>query len=79
MHHQLLLSFTSEELRDGFLTHLESATQHFVSSKSVDNTQFMNSLLVKLDRLESQSGDATEQHQQQKDTLLSTSILDSSG
>ena len=35
----------------------------------------MNSLLAKLDRLKSQSGDATEQ---QKDTLPSTSILDSS-
>ena len=35
----------------------------------MDNAQLMNSLLAKLDRLESQSGDATEQ---QKDNLPST-------
>ena len=55
---------------------MESAKQRLFPGKSVDNAQFMNSLLAKLDRLESQSGDATEQ---QKDNLPSTSILDSSG
>ena len=73
MCHQLLLRFPSEEQRDGFLARMESAKQHLFSGKSVDNAQFMNSLLAKLDRLESQSGDATEQ---QKDNL--PSILDSS-
>ena len=76
MRHQLQLSFPSEELRDSFLARMESAKQRLFPGKSVDNAQFMNSLLAKLDRLESQSGDATEQ---QKDNLPSTSILDSSG
>ena len=74
--HQLQLSFPSEELRDGFLARMESAKQCLFPGKSVDNAQLMNSLLAKLDWLESQSGDATEQ---QKDNLPSTSILDSSG
>ena len=46
--------------------------------KSVDNAQFMNALLAKLDRLESQSIDGTEQ-QQQDEALPCASILDSSG
>ena len=49
--HQLQLSFPSEELRDSFLTRLEHAKKLFFSRKSVDNAQFMNALLAKLDRL----------------------------
>ena len=52
VHHQLQLSFPSEELRDSFLTWLEYAKNLFFSRKSVDNAQFMNALLAnKLDRL----------------------------
>ena len=51
VHHQLQLSFPSEELRDSFLTRLEHAKKLFFSRKSVDNAQFMNALLAKLDRL----------------------------
>ena len=76
MGHQLQLSFPSEELRVGFLAQMESVKQRLFPCKSVDNAKFMNFVLAKLDRLESQSGDATEQ---QKDNLPSTSILDSSG
>ena len=39
---------------------MESAKQRLFPGKSVDNAQFMNSLLAKLDKLESQSGDAAE-------------------
>ena len=53
MHHQLQLSFPSEELKDSFLTWLEHAKKPFFSIKSVDNAQFMNALLAKLDRLQS--------------------------
>ena len=45
------LSFPSEELRDSFLTRLEHAKKLFFYRKSVDNAQFMNALLAKLDRL----------------------------
>ena len=41
----------NEELRDSFLTRLEHAKKLFFSRKSVDNAQFMNALLAKLDRL----------------------------
>ena len=51
VHHQLQLSFPSEELRDSFLTRLEHAKKLFFPIKSVDNAQFMNALLAKLDRL----------------------------
>ena len=51
VHHQLQLSFPSEELRDSFHTRLEHAKKLFFSRKSVDNAQFMNALLAKLDRL----------------------------
>ena len=37
VHHQLQLSFPSEELRDSFLTRLEHAKKLFFSRKSVDN------------------------------------------
>ena len=51
--------------------------------KSVDIAQFMNALLAKLDRLESQSVDGTQQQQQQQqqqqdEALPCASILDSS-
>ena len=68
--HQLQLSFPSEELRDSFLTRLEQAKKLWFPRKSVDNAQFMNALLAKLDRLESQSVDGTEQQQQQQDEAL---------
>ena len=58
VHHQLQLSFPSEELRDSFLTQLEHAKKLLEHAKkllfprkSVDNAQFMNALLAKLDRL----------------------------
>ena len=38
--------------------------------KSMDNANFMNDLLTKLDRLESQSGDATKQYQQDEPIQL---------
>ena len=50
-HHQLQLSFPSEELRDSFLSWLEHAKKLFFPRKSVDNAQFMNAQLAKLDRL----------------------------
>ena len=50
--HQLQLSFPSEELRDSFLTRLEHAKKLLFPRKLVDNAQFMNALLTKLDRLE---------------------------
>ena len=75
--HQLQLSFPSEELRDSFLTRLEHAKKLF--PRKSDNAQFMNALLTKLDRLESQSVDGTQQQQQQDEALLCASILDSSG
>ena len=78
--HQLQLSFPSEELRDSFLTRLEHAKKLLSPRKLVDNAQFMNALLTKLDRLESQSVDGTQQQQQQQDeTLPCASIFDSSG
>ena len=49
---------------------MESAKERLFPGKSVDNAQFMNSLLAKLERLESQCGDEIEQ---QKDNLPSTS------
>ena len=58
---------------DSFLIRLEHATR-----KLVDNAQFMNALLAKLDRLESQSVDGTQQQQQQDEALSCASILDSS-
>ena len=61
--HQLQLSFPSEELRDSFLTWLEHAKKLLFPRKSVANAQFMNTLLAKLDRLESQSVDGTQQQQ----------------
>ena len=51
VHHQLQLSFPSEELRDIFLTRLEHAKKLLFPRKLVDNAQFMNALLTKLDRL----------------------------
>ena len=78
MRHQLQLSFSSEDLRYSFLTRLEHAKKLFFSRKSVDNAQFMNALLAKLDRLLSQSVDGTEQ-QQQDEALPCASILDFSG
>ena len=77
--HQLQLSFPSEELRDSFLTRLEHAKKLLFPRKSVDNAQFMNALLTKLDRLESQSVDGTQQQQQQDEALPCASTLDSSG
>ena len=74
--HQLQLSFPSEELRDSFLTRLEHAKKLLFPRKSVDNAQFMNALLTKL---ESQSVDGTQQQQQQDEALPCASTLDSSG
>ena len=76
VHHQLQLNFPSEELRDSFLIRLEHAKKLLFPRKSVDNAQFMNALLTKLDRLESQFVDGT---QQQDEALPCASILDSSG
>ena len=70
VHHQLQLNFPSKELRNSYLTRLEHAKKLFFSRKSVDNAQYMNALLAKLDRLESQSVDGTEQQQQQQDEAL---------
>ena len=77
--HQLQLSFPFEELRDRFLTRLEHAKKLLFPRKSVDNAQFMNALLTKLNSLESQSVDGMQQQQQQQDEALPcASILDSS-
>ena len=73
------MSFPSEELRDSFLTRLDHAKKLLFPRKSVDNAQFMNALLTKLDRLDSQSVDGTQQQQQQDEALPCASILDSSG
>ena len=80
--HQLQLSFPSDELTDSCHTRLEHAKKLLFSRKSVDNAQFMNALLAKLDRLESQSVHGTKQQQQQQhqdEALPCASILDSSG
>ena len=58
--HQLQLSFPSKELRDSFLTRLDHAKKLFFPRKLVDNAQFMNALIAKLDSLESQSVDGTQ-------------------
>ena len=75
MRHQLQLSFPFEELRDSFLTRWEHTKKLLFPRKSVDNAQFMNALLAKLDRLESQSVDGMQQ--QQDEALPCASILDS--
>ena len=74
MRHQMQLSFQSESSRDSFLARVDSVKKRLFLGRTVDNVQFLTTLL---DRLETTGGMVDEA--QCSRTVNSVSMLDSSG
>ena len=72
--HQMQLSFQSESSRDSFLARVDRVKNRLFPGRTVDNVQFLTTLL---DRLETTSGMVDEA--QCSRTVTSVSMLDSSG